>query len=168
MSTDRLSHLQELIQRYYQQLEGKENTLLTIEGGERVRIEQQIEVVKGDIARVEGEYWRNWKSKAAQLEIADGDAEIINAEIVSAVENIEFQPAVQNNAELIKLLNEIKSELGKPTAAAGKLKTAIHLIPGFLSYEMELDTQGFLRSIFPMFAELVSKLKRPVGAKSRP
>ncbi len=161
MSTDRLSHLQKLIQGYYQQLKGKEVALLTVEPSDRVRIEQQIEVVKGDIARVEGEYWRNWKSKAAQLEIADGDAEIINAEIVSAVENIEFQPAVQNNAELIKLLNEIKSELGKPTtAAAGKLKAAIPLLPGFLSYEMELDTEGLLRRIFPMFAKLGSKLKK--------
>jgi tetratricopeptide (TPR) repeat protein len=56
MFTDRLSHLQNLIQRHYEQLEGKENTLLTTGGEDRVRIEQQIEDFKKKIAKVESEY----------------------------------------------------------------------------------------------------------------
>jgi hypothetical protein len=160
MTIDRLVHLQNLIQGYYEQLECKENALLIAEPSEKARIQQQIDVVKRDISRVEREYWTNWKSKTAQLEIADGDAEIINAEIVSAVEIVEFEPTVQNNRELIELLNEIKSELGKPAPAAGKLKTSIPLLPGFLSYEMELDTEGILRRVFPTFANLAKKLKK--------
>jgi hypothetical protein len=162
MSTDRLSHLQNLIQGYYEQLEGKENTLLTIEGGERVRIEQQIRQLKKEIAKVEREYWAYWGVKGGnQLEISDADAEVINTEIVAEVQMLAFDPSVQQHQELVKLLDDIKVELNKPAApAAGKLKTAIHLIPGFLSYEMELDTEGLLRRIFPMFAKLGGKLKK--------
>jgi hypothetical protein len=161
MSTDRLSHLQNLIQGYYEQLEGKENTLLTIAGEERVRIEQQIRNLKKDIAKVEREYWAYWGVKGGnQLEISDADAEAINAEIVAEVQMLAFDPGVQQHQELVKLLNDIKVELNKPAPAAGKLKTSIHLIPGFLSYEMELDTEGLLRRIFPMFAKLGSKLKK--------
>lgn len=162
MSTDRLSHLQNLIQGYYEQLEGKENTLLTIAGEERVRLKIQIREFKKEIADVEREYWVYWGVKGrTQLEIGDAEAESVNAEIVAEVQMLAFDPGVQKHQELVKLLDDIKAELNKPAApAAGKLKAAIHLIPGFLSYEMELDTEGLLRRIFPMFAKLGGKLKK--------
>jgi uncharacterized protein (DUF342 family) len=161
MSTDRLSHLQNLIQGYYEQLEGKENTLLTIAGEERVRIEQQIRNLKKEIAKVEREYWVYWGIKGGtQLEITDADAEVINAEIVAEVQMLAFDPSVQQHQELVKRLDDIKAELNKPAPAAEKLKATIPIIPGFLSYEMELDTEGLLRRIFPMFAKLGGKLKK--------
>jgi hypothetical protein len=161
MSTDRLPHLQNLIQGYYEQLEGKENTLLTIAGEERVRLKIQIRQFKKEIAEVEREYWVYWGVKGGtQLEIGDVEAEAINAEIVAEVQMLAFNPSVQQHQELVKLLNDIKVELSKSTPAAGKLKTAIPILPGLLSYEMELDTEGLLRRIFPMFAKLGSKLKK--------
>jgi hypothetical protein len=161
MSTDRLSHLQNLIQGYYEQLEGKENTLLTIAGEERTRIKQQIRDLKKEIAEVEREYWVYWGVKGGtQLEISDAEAEVINAEIVAEVQMLAFDPSVQQHQELVKLLNDIKAELNKPAPAAGKLKVTIPILPEILSYEMELDTEGLLRRIFPMFAKLGSKLKK--------
>jgi hypothetical protein len=77
------------------------------------------------------------------------------------VEFLEIEPAVQSNAELMKVLQEIKAELSKPgIPAAGKLKAAIPLLPGVISYEMELDTEGLLRRVFPTFCNFADKLKK--------
>ncbi len=160
MSTDRLSHLQKRIQGYYEQLEDKENALLFAAVGNKAIIKQQIEHLKPEIEQAERDYWTYWRSKGTQLEISDADAEAINAEILLEVELLGDNPGVQQHQELVKLLNDIKVELNKPAPAAGKLKTAIPILPGFLSYEMELDTEGFLRRIFPMFAKLGGKLKK--------
>jgi ribosomal protein L29 len=161
MNIDRLSHLQSEIEGYYEQLAGKESALRTIEPAEKVRIEQQIRSVKQDIAKIQGEYWVVLKSQTARLEITDADAEIVTTEIVQEVEILESQPTVQSNAELVKLLTEIKTELTKPgIPGSGKLKAAIPLLPGFLAYELELDTEGLLRRLFPTFAKLVGKLKK--------
>jgi phage shock protein A len=63
MSTDRLSHLQELIQRYDEQLKGKENTLLTIADEQRVKLKQQIRQLRQEIAEVEKEIAEAEKEK---------------------------------------------------------------------------------------------------------
>lgn len=61
----------------------------------------------------------------------------------------------------MKVLQEIKAELSKPgIPAAGKLKAAIPLLPGLISYEMELDTEGLLRRVFPTFCNFAEKIKK--------
>jgi hypothetical protein len=160
MTIDRLSHLQALIEDYYEQLAGKEVALKDIEPAEKVRIEQQIRKVKQDIAKIQGEYWLLLKSQMAQLDITDADADIVTAEIIQEVEILQYQPTVQSNAELVKLLTEIKAELTKPgIPGSGKLKATIPLLP-FLSYELELDTEGLFRRLFPTFSKLAGKLKK--------
>jgi hypothetical protein len=161
MTIDRLSHLQELLQRYYKQIEAHEKALTTAEPGGEAIINQRIKDIEAKLAPVEVEYWVYWKLKGSQLEIADADADIITAEIVEQVEILEYQPKVKNNSELVKLLTEIKAELTKPEIpGSGKLKAAIPLIPGFLSYEIDLDTEGLLRRLFPTFSKLAGKLKK--------
>jgi hypothetical protein len=56
MSGDRLFHLQSNLDKYYQQLAGKENALRTIEPAEKERIRQQIADLRPDIATAEREY----------------------------------------------------------------------------------------------------------------
>ncbi len=161
MATDRLLHLQTEIKRYYEQLAGKESALTTIENAEKKRIEQQICEVKQYIAKFESEYWLLVKSQTAQLDITEAEADIVTAKIIQEVEILEYQPTVQSNIELVKLLTEIKAELTKPEIpGSGKLKAAIPLLPGFLSYELELDTEGLLRRLFPTFSRLAEKLKK--------
>jgi hypothetical protein len=92
---------------------------------------------KKEIAEVEREYWVYWGVKGGtQLEIGDADAESVNAEIVAEVQMLAFNPSVQQHQELVKLFNDIKVELNKPTPAAGKLKAVIPILPGILSYEI--------------------------------
>ena len=161
MTIDRLSHLQTEIEGYYEQLAGKESALRTIEESEKARIEQQIRRVKQEISKMQDEYWLLLKSQATQLDITDADADIVTAEIIQEVDILQYKPTVQSNAELVKLLTEIKAELTKPEIpGSGKLKAAIPLLPGFLSYEMDLDTEGLLRRLFPTFSKLAGKLKK--------
>ena len=161
MVSDRLLHLQTEVAAYYEQLAGKEKARRLAPLEEKVRIQQQIRELQTELGSVERDYWLLWRSEAARLMIPEPEAEIVTAEILSEVESLELAPKVQENEELKVLLQEIKTELTKPgIPGAGKLKAAIPLLPGVLSYELELDTEGLLRRTFPTFCKLASKLKK--------
>lgn len=97
----------------------------------------------------------------AGLTMPEVDAEALATGMLQEVEILEIEPQVQGNAELMQVLHEIKAALSKPgTPAAGKLKAAIPLLPGVISYEMELDTEGLLRRVFPTFCKVADKLKK--------
>ena len=161
MISKRLSHLQSEVEKYYDQLAGQEEAKRLVEDAQKVRIQQGIDKLKRDIGSVEREYWLRWGAEIAGLTIPEADAEIVASELVREVEILEIEPAVQSNAELMKVLQEIKAELSKPgIPAAGKLKAAIPLLPGVISYEMELDTEGLLRRVFPTFCKFAEKIKK--------
>lgn len=161
MISDRLSHLQSEIQKHEELLAGKEEAKRLAEDAEKVRIQQGIDKLKRDIGSFEREYWLRWRTEIAGLTIPEADAERVASQLVQEVEFLEIEPAVESNAELMKVLQEIKAELSKPgIPAAGKLKAAIPLLPGVISYEMELDTEGLLRRVFPTFCNFADKLKK--------
>jgi hypothetical protein len=160
MISKRLSHLQSEVEKYYDQLACQEEAKRLVEDAQKVRIQQGIDKLKRDIGSVEREYWERWRREIAGLTIPEADAEIVVNQWVGEVEILEFEPAVQSNAELMKVLQQIKAELSKPgIPAAGKLKAAIPLLPGLISYEMELDTAGLLRRVFPTFCKFAEKKK---------
>jgi hypothetical protein len=161
MISDRLSHLQSEVQGYYKQLANKETAKRTARFEDKELLQQQIDVLKKELGSVEREYWLRWQAEIARLTIPEADAEIVASEFVREVEFLEIEPAVQSNAELMNVLQEIKAELIKPEIpAGGKLKAAIPLLPGLISYEMELDTEGLLRRVFPTVCNFVDKLKK--------
>jgi hypothetical protein len=102
MTTDRLSHLQKQIKRFYEQIQDNENALTTAQPGGKAIIKQRIEDLEEELAPVKTEYWKCWKSNGSQLEIADDDAEVITAEIVEQVEILANQSVVRSNVELIR------------------------------------------------------------------
>lgn len=161
MISDRLSHLQSEVKEYYDQLACQETAKRLAEDAQKVRIQQGIDKLKKELGSVEREYWLRWRAEIAGLTIPEADAEIVASQLVREVEFLEIEPAVESNAELMKALQEIKAELSKPgIPAAGKLKAAIPLLPGLISYEMELDTEGLLRRVFPSVCNFVDKLKK--------
>ncbi|MEG4105361.1 hypothetical protein [Microcoleus sp. S13_C5] len=162
MISRRLSHLQSQVQGYYDQLACQETAKRLAEDAQKVRIQQGIDKLKEELGSVERDYWLRWQAEIAGLTIPpEADAEIVVSQLVQEVEFMEIEPAVQSNAELMKVLQEIKAELSKPgIPAAGKLKAAIPLLPGVISYEMELDTEGLLRRVFPTFCTFADKLKK--------
>lgn len=160
MVSDRLSHLQSEVKGYYEQLAGKEKAKRLARLEDKELIQQQIDELKKELGSVEREYWLRWRMEIAGLAIPEADAEAVATGMLQEVEILEFEPQVQRNTELMQVLQQIKAELSKPgTPAAGKLKAAIPLLPGVISYEMELDTEGLLRRAFPTFCKLVDKLK---------
>ena len=161
MISDRLSHLQSEVKDYYDQLACQETARRLAEDAQKVRIQQGIDKLKKDLGSVERDYWLRWRAEIAGLTIPEADAERVASQLVGEVESLEIEPAVQSNAELMKVLQEIKAKLTKPgIPAAGKLKAAIPLLPGLISYEMELDTEGLLRRVFPTFCNFADKLKK--------
>jgi len=161
MISKRLSQLQSEVEKYYDQLACQEEAKRLAEDAQKVRIQQGIDKLKRDIGSVEREYWLRWRTEIAGLTIPEADAEIVASQLVGEVEILEIEPAVQSNAELMKVLQEIKAELSKPgIPAAGKLKAAIPLLPGLIFYEMELDTEGLLRRVFPTVCNFADKLKK--------
>ncbi|MBD0314578.1 MAG: hypothetical protein ICV86_17550 [Microcoleus sp. T3-bin5] len=161
MISRRLSDLQSEVQGYYDQLAGQETAKRLAEDAQKVRIQQGIDKLEEQLRSVERKYWLRWRTEIAGLTIPEADAEIVASQLVREVEILEIEPAVQSNAELMKVLQEIKAQLSKPgIPAAGKLKAAIPLLPGVISYEMELDTEGLLRRVFPTFCKLAEKIKK--------
>lgn len=161
MISDRLSHLQSEVQKYYKQLAGREKAKRLARFEDKELLQQQIDELKQEIGSVEREYWTRWRIEINGLTIPEAEAEIVASQLVQDVEILEVDPAVRENAELMRVLQEIKAELSQPgIPAAGKLKAAIPLLPGVISYEMELDTEGLLRHAFPTFCKLAEKLKK--------
>ncbi len=164
MTTDLLSHLQKLIQAYYERLECKENELLTCAPSELSSIKQEIIGLSQEIIPAKKDYWVYWGTIGTlQLAIADVDAAVINAEIVGEIEMLKFQPEVQYHGEVVSLLDRIETVLTSSAPAAGKLKETIPLLPEFLEYDTALDTEGLLRRVFPIFANLDGRLTKELS-----
>ena len=103
------------------------------------------------------EYWQQLPQRANSYELEEVDARNAIVEVeAQVVRVIESQPNV--NDELIHLLVEIRDILKEPGApASAKLKAALPLIPGILSYEFELDTENSLRTVLQPIRRLFQK-----------
>jgi tetratricopeptide (TPR) repeat protein len=160
----RLTQLQKRIQAYYEQLECQENALLTCTAIDRSNIKQQIENLTQEIIPGIRDYWKYWGEVGArELEIRDLEAEVINAEIIGEIEMLRFQRGVEHHGQVLKFLDRIQQALTEPIPAAGKLKGIIPLLPEFLTHDLELETEGLLRRIFPIFSSLEGKLTKDIS-----
>ncbi len=126
---------------------------------EKIRLKQQVrEQLLPKIRGFEQQLADFLVNRVSESEIAIQDAEVIEGEIVTAIEAIERLP-VQNRAdEAMQLLREIHLKLNEPgKTAAGKLKVALPLLPTIVSYEMELDTES---ALVTAWRKLVGLFKR--------
>jgi hypothetical protein len=161
MVSNRLFHLQTEVEAYYEQLSGIEKARRLAPQEDKTRLQQKIRELQTELSSAERDYWLRWEAEASGLTIPETEAEVMVGELLTEVDSLAVSPTVQANTELMKLLQEIKAELTKTeTPGSGKLKAAIPLLPGFLSYELELDTEGLLRRLFPLFCNLAKKLKK--------
>jgi hypothetical protein len=76
------------------------------------------------------------------------------------VDEIEiFQPQAQND-EIKALVQQVLTELRKPEIpAAAKLKVAIPIVPGIVTYELEGDTRGVVQRLFPTLVKVYQGLR---------
>ncbi|MGA9379310.1 MAG: hypothetical protein WBV73_11125 [Phormidium sp.] len=143
----RLTDLEELIETNYQKLAKFQKRLdRTASVREEFDIEGDIPKIRKTIRDYEIEYWQLLAQEARNCDVSEDDASLAIVEVLPEVEIIQSQPIANYPDELIKLLLEIRDKLNEPgTPAAAKAKFALSLIPGILSYEVELDTENSLR-----------------------
>lgn len=159
MSSDRLSHLENILTRYRQQVSGKELTLTTTPYEDKERIKLQIADIKKEMQPYEQQYWEILSEQSGSIEFSEPEAQFVVAEIVNQVHKIEISSPSYPDEALI-ILREIRDKLNQPDkSAAAKLKGVISLIPPFVGiyYEAELDTENFLRNHFPNFISLINR-----------
>jgi hypothetical protein len=130
---------------------------------EQFDLEERIQKdIMPAIRNYEAEYWELLAQEARSCTLAEDDARYAVVKVVPEVELIANQPSANYAYEFMELLLEIRDKLNKPeTPAAAKLKAALPLVPGILSYEVELDTESSLRRAFQpirrLFKEALEK-----------
>lgn len=164
MSDNRLSQIEKNLKILREQQAALEQEALTYSGLPKIRADQQIrEEIKPKIHAFEQEYWQLLATNANDLAISEPDAEVIVAEIVEQVGQLEVQQPSPYSEELLQIWRDIRDGLNKPDKpAAAKLKGAISAVPPFinLSYEAELDTEAFFSKHFPTFKRGIKALAK--------
>ena len=161
MPINRLPDMEENLELLQEQLVDKQKALNLAPQEEKIRIKQQIRELRKEIREQEENYWQVLARQTKTVEIPEHEAEIIVAEIVEEVRQIEVQG--QYSDEVLQILQEIRDRLNQPGAtAAAKLKGVISSIPPFvgISYEAELDTENFFQQHFPTFRKLIKVLAK--------
>lgn len=159
MDNDRLGQIEESLNRLYKQLANKQKTLVGIAPEEKERIRQQITDLKQDeIQPLEVEHRQILTAASEQLQITEPEAEVIVAEIVKEVNQLEVRQPAPYSVEVLQVLREIRDKLNQPgTPATAKLKGVISAMPPFInvSYESQVDGEKFFRTHFPTFTRLI-------------
>jgi Glu-tRNA(Gln) amidotransferase subunit E-like FAD-binding protein len=157
----RLSDIEVNLESLREQLGGKEKARVLARLEDKTLIKQQIRELCKEIQEEEEKYWQVLAQQTKTVEIPEQEAEIIVAEIVEEVGQIEVQGHYSD--EVLQILQEIRDKLNQPGAtAAAKLKGVISSIPPFvgISYEAELDTENFLQQHFPTFRKWAKVLAK--------
>lgn len=156
MPNNRLISLQINLNDLYEQLSGLENALGRARDEDKVPLNHRIRDKEVEIKNITQKYWTQLSQELASLRISEEEAEFMIAVIIQKAEAIET--ATSCPFEVKQKLEELLTEVKKPeVTAAGKLKAAIPLLPGFITYEVEVDTEGLLRGLFPTFCKLLEK-----------
>ena len=154
----RLADLEENLNLLYEKLGMFERDLiLTSSTPAKFELKQQIkrEILPG-IRRYEAEYWELYPREA--ILISDEDAQSQLVQVEQAVKSIERISPVEYPPELVPLLQDIRAKLEElDKAASAKLKVVLPLIPAIASYELEMDTEGFMYQTWKAIKGLVRR-----------
>jgi HEAT repeats len=157
MNIDRLAALETNLTMLYEQLGGQEKAKITAEEAEKVRIEQKIRETKKELRQYEQEYVQVLAQQVERQDLPESVAELVVDELVDEIEI--FQPQAQND-EIKALVQQVLTELRKPEIpAAAKLKVAIPIVPGIVTYELEGDTRGVVQRLFPTLVKVYQGLR---------
>ncbi len=127
---------------------------------EKNSIKQRIRrEVLPELHQIEKQYWELLAQEADSYEVNEVEANYailqVEPEVVQLIEN---QPRVNYPDKFMQLLLEIRDKLNEPgQPAAAKAKLALNLVPGILSYEIEIDTENSLRKAFQPIRQLFKK-----------
>jgi hypothetical protein len=154
----RLAYLEEILDSLYETLgEAQKRRAFANDIFEKNAINQRLrKEILPEISKNEMEYWELLRQEASTGEVAEVDASQAIVEVVPKVEQIVNNCTTKYPDELMDKLKEILDKLNEPqTPAAAKLKAALPLIPGIMSYEVELDTENSLTRVFEGIRQLL-------------
>lgn len=143
-----LAELEKILDLHYEKLnKARKRLVMTDDIFRENSIEQRIrEQVLPEIRKYETEYWQTLAQAAQNSTVTEVDARNAIVEILPEVELIANNGQTNYPDEFMRLLLEIRDKLNEPERpAVAKAKLALNLIPGFFSYEIELDTESVLR-----------------------
>ena len=154
----RLVDLEELLDLLDEKLGAyRKELIINLNPDVQFQLKQRIkrEIIP-QMRRYEAEYWELYPREA--IVISDEEAETQLAQVEQAVESIERIPAAEYPSELIPLLQDIRAKLEDlDKAASAKLKVALPLIPAIASYELEMNTEGFMYKAWKAIKKLVRR-----------
>lgn len=160
MPINRLSQIEKKLKLLREHKNTFEQQTILTTGLAKAQTDQYLrEEIQPQIREYEEEYWEVIAQQTKVMEIPELKAEVIVAEIIEEVGQMEAQR--QYPDEVIQMLQEIRDKLNQPgLTAATKLKGVISTIPPFvgISYEGELDTGYFLGQHFPTFQKWIQTL----------
>ena len=155
---DRLNDLKDILELLYEKLgEFEKELIISSSKPANFELKQRIKrEILPSIREYETEYWELYPQEA--IIISDEEAETQLVKIEQAVESIEQIPSNTYPSELISLLQEIRDNLNEQDkAASAKLKIVLPLIPAIASYELEMDTEGFMYKAWKKIKGLVRR-----------
>lgn len=154
-----LADLEERIQTNYQKLAKFQERLdRTASVREQYDIEGDIPKIRKTIRDSQTEYWELLAQEAYTCKLAEVDVSDAIVEVGPKAERIVKQSSTKYPDDLMQKLQEILDKLNEPqTPAAAKLRAALPLIPGIMSYELELDTEISLKRVFEGIRQLLRK-----------
>ena len=157
--SDRISDLQDRLDRQYGLLKHKEFALDTEPQVTKGEVRLLIKQLKQEIVGVEREYSQRL---AQQIKRSDDLPEPIALTIVGElVEELEIIESIAKTDEMRSMLQQILAVLRKPgVPAAAKLKLAIPLVPGFVAIELEGDMESVVRRLFSPLVRTYKNLKK--------
>ena len=162
--SDRISDLQERLDRLYKLLKGQELAKDEAETAEKARIQLKIDGQWKEIRTVEQQYVIALSQQVKKQDLPEPIAIEIVGELVD--ELVLIQPKTD---EMRSMLQQILTELQKPgVPAAAKLKVAIPLVPGFVAIELEGDAESVVRRLFPTFVRAYEGMKTLASQPGKP
>ena len=160
MSAKDLERLEKNIEKLREQIAGAQEAFVLAERLDKTRIKQVITALREEMRDFEQQKWVLIAEMARDSIIADDEADVIVAEIVTTEGAIAANPPDDASAEVLALLQKILTKINEQDkTAAAKLKGAFSLFPPFMSltYEAELDTENTFKKYFPTFSSWIKK-----------
>lgn len=161
----RFEQLEELLDIEYDKLHEFRKEISLSTGNEKILLKQRLkrEIIP-NLRELEKEYAGLLAAGVSVEAIPEAEAQVLVAEVVEAVAEIEQNKQADTPQQMLQLLTQIRDQLGKQDkSASAKLKVSLPIIPLISSYEMEMDTEGVLTAVWNKTRDLFKRLvpRRP-------
>ena len=157
MNDYRLNELEEILELLYEKLSAFQKELIT-SASPNIQFELKQRIKKEilpSIRSYEAEYWRIYPEERIHFSEEEANGQLLKIE--SSISSISTIPKSELSSQLIYLLQDIQLKLKQEKTASGKLKVVIPLIPMIASYELEVETEGYMYKTWMALKRLIRR-----------